>query len=792
MSKNKKKQTPADSIPFLYVYQNGIIEIEEGVFSKSYRIPDMNFNVSGANKQQDTAVQYRDMIVSFGLDADVEITMYNKTVNLEKFRRDNFIQDLGDGRDEYRHEYNKMLEDKIVGSNHNFETERILTVSIKADDIKNATDKFKQIDSNVKSSMQLITKETVNPMSIDERLDMLAVIYNGTETFSSLSTKRMVDGHESAAFSLESCIRQGISPKDVIAPPVMEFERNSTRMGDQYTASFAPVSYPTWLKGDTLTSFSDIACNVLVSVHFRQMDQGKAIRMLKDKRLTIDARIADMQKKASNEGIVTMNVSPELQRASEETVGLMDEMTRSDTKMYVADFVITLIADSEKQLKECTDQMQLIATRTFLDKFRPLSLMQEQAFNTSLPLGTVQIKKDRLITSDNIACLIPFNMLELSQKNGLYYGQNAITNSLIFCDRGQMANPNSCILGMPGTGKSFAAKREMVSVVLNTNDEIYILDPEREYAPLANALGGSIIKFANGTKNFINPFDINLKNAEDGADPVKVKSDFIVTICQIMIGGKYGLSPIEEALIDRCAMNIYDQHVKYLRASGKTSDPATAPTLLDFYNELLAQPSVEAQNIALALERYVKGGLDIFSHHTTMEIDNRFTVYDIKDIGSGLTELGLQICLDNIWNKMIENKEQGKRTWLYIDEFYKLMKRKSSASYISEIWKRARKWDGRPCAITQNVEDMLNSEEARTVINNCSFVMMLGQSPMNKQQLSKIFNISEDEQKWISSTHPGSGLIHLTENDNNIPFVDNFPQNTKLYKIMSTKPEERL
>jgi type IV secretory pathway VirB4 component len=277
---------------------------------------------------------------------------------------------------------------------------------------------------------------------------------------------------------------------------------------------------------------------------------------------------------------------------------------------------------------------------------------------------------------------------------------------------------------------------------------------------------------------------------EDGGDPVKVKTDFIETICEIMIGGKYGLSPIEKSIIDRSATNIYDDYIRYLQKTNKDQDYEHAPTLVNFYEDLLEQALPEAQNIALSLERYVKGAYDIFSHHTNVEIKNRFTIYDIKEIGPGLKELGLQICLDNIWNKMIRNAAEGKRTWFYIDEFYLMMQKPTSASYIAEIWKRARKWKGNPCAITQNVEDMLKSEDARTVINNCSFVTMLGQSPINKTQLSAMYNLSLAEQKYIASAKPGMGIIIC--NNDVIPMNDDFPKNTKLYKMMTTKPDERI
>lgn len=289
----------------------------------------------------------------------------------------------------------------------------------------------------------------------------------------------------------------------------------------------------------------------------------------------------------------------------------------------------------------------------------------------------------------------------------------------------------------------------MINVLLNTDNEVYVIDPEREYYELAKNLGGAVVRIANGSTSYINPFDMHMDNTDDDGDPIKVKTDFIETVCEIAIGGRYGLSPIEKSIIDRCVNVVYEPYLDHLEKTGKRIDYQAAPTMLDFYNVMNMQSQPEAVSMALSLERYVKGALDVFSHHTNIEIDNRFTVFDIKNIGSGLKELGLQICLDNIWNKMVSNKAKGRDTWFYIDEFYLLMQKPTSAAYIAEIWKRARKWNGIPTALTQNVEDMLKSEDARTVINNCSFRMLLGQAPMNRKQLCQMYDIS-----------PGGGEVY--------------------------------
>lgn len=796
-AKNVKKEQPkskqakntiADSIPYLRVYKNGMIEVEEGRYSKSYRFPEVNFKTATDDDQRKIAEVYSGFLSSFDSGTDIEVTLYNKSIDIEDFKRQVFIPMKADQLNDYREEYNKMLLDKMSGAKNNLQIDKILTISIEATDQMAAADKFAQIDNTVTEQISMMTKQGVTPMTLDERLDLLNIIYKQDEA-RPLYEKRMIDGHISESFSIENCIQQGITTKDLVGPESMEFNSKCGKLGEYIVRTFYVSNYPTWIKGTVLTDFSAIPTNMIASVHFHPMNQDDAIKLVKRQGVNISSSLLEAQKKALNSGYDPNLISPDLLTANEEVKDLLESITRDNSKLFTTNFVISIFAKSDEEMKGYEEQLKMIANRNLLTVL-PLTMQQEAAFNTALPLGNSQVYVERLMTSQTVASIIPYDVKEIRQKGGMYYGQNASSKNMILYDRTTDINPNGCILGMPGAGKSFSAKREMINVMLNTEDEIYIIDPEREYKPIAEALGGSIIKIANGSTVYINPFDLNLENKDEGGDPVKVKTDFIETICEIMVGGKFGLSPIEKSIIDRAVSSIYDPYVSHLSRTGMTHDFKNAPTLDDFYSNLCMQPQVEAMNLALSLERFVKGALDIFSHHTNVDITNRLTVYDIKDIGPGLKELGLQVALDNIWNHMIENHAMNKRTWVYIDEFYLMMQKPTSAAYISQIWKRARKWHGVPTAITQNVEDMLKSEDARTIINNSPFVLMLGQSPLNKQQLSDMMNISPQEQKYIASAKPGMGLIRI--GDSLIPMDDTFPKNTKLYKIMTTKPEERL
>ncbi len=775
------------SIPYVAVYENGIIEVRPGVFSKSYLLPDANFKTASDNDQWSLAEQYSEFMNSFDSGVDVQITLHTRTMDVDALREKVFMGARDDSLNEYREEYNQMLEGKMSAAKNNLETDRILTVTIWAIDIAVATERFQQIDSVVAENMLTMTNQMVTPLAIHERLDILNRIYNPDATQPIYQT-RVIDGRKVESFSLSGCAEQGISTKDVIAPDALEFKSNIAKVGDYVAKAYYVSSYPSYIKGTILTDFAQIPTNMLTSVYFTPVDQREGLSMVREKSVNIKSEVINAERNAAKNKIFgDIAVPTNLKDAKTEVESLFGKITKDNIRLYMVTFLFVLFAKDEAELKSFEDQLKLIASKNLLT-IKVLSAQQEQGLNSALPLGRNDISVQRLMTTQSIASIIPFSMKEVRHGGGMYYGLNAVSKNMIIYDRLTEVNPSACILGMPGAGKSFTAKREIVNVRLNTDDEIYVIDPEREYVVLAEKFGGSVVKIATGSDIHINPFDLNLNNADDAGDPVKIKCDFIETLCDIMVGGKYGLSPIEKTMISRSVISVYEPYLQHLKKRGLSQDPTHAPTLKDFHANLSKQPFVEARNLAVSLERYVDGALDVFSHRTNISTSGGFVVYDIKDIGAGLKELGLQIALDNIWNRMIENKQKGKRTWIYVDEFYLLMQKPLSAAYVSQIWKRARKWMGVPCAITQNVEDMLKSEDARTIINNSPFLILLGQSPINKQQLSQMLGISPAEQKYIASAKPGQGLLRI--GGDLIPMNDAFPKNTKLYEIMSTNPNE--
>ena len=796
--KNKKKKkdknlldvpkTVQQTIPYTSVYSNGIIETVPGTFTKCYLLHDVNFKTATDEEQETIFTDYGNLLNTFDDRTKAEITIFNRNIDQEQFKTNTLLKMKHDKFDSYREEYNKILLAKINEGRNNIIHEKYLTISIEAPGIDDAVNSFSRLDTEISSRIKKINGVDTVPMTTEERLSVLYDIYNmgSNEQF---NQKLTIKGKTAQSFDLGWLRKQGVTTKDMIAPPSMYFDAKYLKVGDTYCRTLFIDNLPTFLSTDLLPELSAVACNMLTSVHFDSMPQDKAIKLVRNQMVNINANVIDAQKKATRSGFSADLISPELLKAQREAQRILDDITSRNQKIFLVTMVVSIFADSLEELEKNVKSVQSVTSR-FLCQLKTFNFQQEPGFATSLPLGINRVYVQRLLTTETASLFIPFSAQELAQKNGMYYGLNAVSRNLLLFNRTNSKNANGVILGTPGAGKSFSAKREMLNVFLGTEADIYIIDPEREYSALAALFDGEVVKIAAGSKTYINPFDMDLNYADD-EDPITLKSDFIGSLCETVIGGKYGLAPIQKSVIDRCVRQVYQpylEHMKKLSDKSITCDKKAMPTLNDFYELLLVQPEPEAQNIALALEIYCRGSLDTFAYKTNVKTNSRFVVYDIKDIGTGMKEMGLQVCLNDIWNKIIENKRKGKKTWFYIDEFYLLTQTESSARFLQQIWKRARKWGGVPTGITQNVEDLLASKEARGIINNCDFVYMLNQSPLDRQELCHMLNISPAQASYITNADAGQGLIYTGKFI--VPFIDKFPSGNSLYKAMTTKPEE--
>lgn len=792
-NKTKKTVVPYSvqkTIPYRNVYPNGIIEIEEGVFSKTYRIYDVNFSIAPQEQQENIFMLYGDLLNSFPSECLLSLTIHNTNLNQDQFNKDTLIAMKQDGLNEYREEMNNMLKKKVLEGRNNLVHDKYFTVTMPCPNIEEAVIEFSRIDGQVSRALKSINNQDTQPLTLEERLEILYNVYNMD---ASMPLRREVEVGSKVikTLDLKSLNAAGVSTKDVIAPPSFEFKRDFFKMGEVLGRSMFVENFPNFIRTSLLTDISDLPANLLVTVHFRSMRQDQAIKLVRNQTTNIAANVVAAQKQASKGGYSTDLISPELQKAQDEARKLMEDITTRNQKLFFVTLVVTHFAMDMETLNNNTKTMESIMQKN-LCQARTLNYLQENGLNSSLPLGVNKLKVERLNTTESASVFIPFSVQEWKEKHGFYYGVNAVSRNMILYNRKKGINYNGVILGTPGSGKSFSSKREIVNALLSTDDEIYIIDPENEYLPLVEELGGEVVRIAVGGKTFINPFDMDIEYA-DQDDPVTLKSDFICAICDIVIGGIYGLSPIQKSVIDRCVRKVYQPYlneIKRRRDSGvmTTGDPTIAPTMQDFHKLLLSQPEEEAKQIALALEIYTTGSLNTFAKRTNVNTKNRLVAYDIKDIGSGMKVLGLQICLDSIWNRMISNKRKGKYTWIYIDEAHLLAQHETSAKYVQQVYKRARKWFGIPTLMTQQVEDCLQSKEMRTAINTSNFVMMLNQDPLDKVELGNMFHISEEELTYVTNADPGQGLLY--NGKALIPFQDSFPQDTKLYMAMTTKPED--
>lgn len=791
--KNVKKQqqqikkTVQQTIPYVGVYETGIIETSVGRFSKSYRLEDVNFKIATPEEQANIFLRYGEMLNMFGPEVDVQITIFNRNVDANRIKEDVLLSLKGDNLDVYREERNQILLDKMTEGKNNLAHEKYITLSIEAEGIDEATSAFSRWDIELSSAIKLINGVDTSPISLTDRLSILYDIFNMNSDIP-FYRKKEINGDSSETFNLASLKKMGITSKDVIAPSSISINKDYITLDDKFARILFIESFPSFLSTDFFTELTSISCNMITSVHIRSLRQDKAVKMIRNEMVNINSSVGEAQKKASKAGYSADLISPKLQKSQNEAKKLMNDITSRNQKLFLATTTLMVFADSLEELDAVTKMTATIGAK-YLCTIKPLMYQQEAGFISCLPLCIKETEADRLFTTETVSLLMPFCTQELSHPRGLYYGLNAVSHNLILFNRKDSKNANGIVLGTSGAGKSFSCKREIFDVLLSTDDDVFVIDPEREYSPLAEKVNGEIVRIAAGSDIYLNPFDMDLRYA-DKDDPITLKSDFISSLCETVLGGRFGLSPIQMTIIDRCTRLVYQPYMEYLQKSSenKLFDKDHCPTLIDFYKCLLKQPEPEAQNIALALERYTEGSLDTFAHKTNVDVTKRFVVYDIKDIGTQLKEMGLQVCLNDIWNRMITNASLGKRTWFYIDEFYLLTQTDSSASFLQKIFKRARKWGGIPTGITQNVEDVLNRPEARSIITNCDFIMMLNQSPIDRVELGNLLGISQTQMAYITNADVGQGLIYT--GNSIIPFVDKYPKDTESYKIMSTKFED--
>ena len=752
------------------MFPDGICRVTDNCYTKTVQFQDINYQLNQNEDKMAIFDGWCDFLNYFDSSIRFQFSFVNLSTDRESAAKSISIPPKGDAFDGIRREYTEMLQNQLARGNNGLMKTKYLTFGIEADSLKAAKPRLERIETDVLNNFK--------------RLGVKAEPMNGMERLKLLHGMLHIGDSEPFRFSWDWLPATGLSVKDFIAPSSFEFRNGyNFRIGEKFgSVSFLQILAPE-LNDRLLADFLDMDNSLVVSMHIQSVDQVKAIKTVKRKITDLQKMTIEEQKKAVRAGYDMDIIPSDLATYGEEAKKLLQELQSRNERMFLMTFLLLNTANTKQQLDNNVFQANAIAQK-YNCVLKKLDFQQEEGLMSCLPLGYNQIGIQRGLTTSSVAIFVPFTTQELFQngKEALYCGLNALSNNLIMVDRKALKNPNGLILGTPGSGKSFSAKREIANVFLVTDDDIVICDPESEYGPLVEHLHGQVIHISPTSADYLNPMDLNL-NYSDDENPLSLKSDFLLSLCELIVGGKDGLQPVEKTIIDRCVRTVYRDYLNDPR-------PENMPILEDLYNELRRQEEKEAQYIATALEIYVTGSLNVFNHRTNINIDSRIVSFDIKELGKQLKKIGMLIVQDAVWNRVTVNREAHKSTRYYIDEMHLLLREEQTAAYTVEIWKRFRKWGGIPTGITQNVKDLLSSREVENIFENSDYIYMLNQANGDRQILAKQLNISTHQLSYVTHSGEGEGLLFY--GNIILPFVDRFPKDTELYRIMTTKPQEQV
>ena len=758
-------RTAQQSIPFQRMFPDGICRVSDRYYTKTIQYQDINYQL--AQQEDKTAIfeEWCSFLNFFDSSIHFELSFMNMATDAEVFEKNIRIPLRNDHFNSVRSEYSQMLKTQLAQGNNGLTKTKYITFGIEAESMREAKPRLDHVQTNLMNNFK--------------RLGVVAKVLNGKDRLQLMHAMFHMGDNDRFYFDWNWLAGSGLSVKDFIAPTSFSFPGGRTfTMGSLHGAMSYLQITASDLSDQLLKDFLDMETSEIVTMHIQSVDQTAAIKQIKHTITELDRSKIEEQKKAVRAGYDMDIIPSDLATYGKDAKALLKELQSQNERMFLITFLIMNTGKTEQELENNVFQASSIAQKHNCN-LRRLDFQQEQGLMSSLPLANNLIEIQRALTTSSTAIFIPFTTQELFQNGdeALYYGLNALSNNLIMVDRKKLKNPNGLILGTPGSGKSFSAKREITNAFLVTDDDVIICDPEAEYTPLVNCLEGQVIKISPTSTHYINPMDINESYSEDD-NPLALKADFILSLCELIVGGKEGLQPIEKTVIDRCVHQIYQHYFE-------DPKPENMPLLEDLYHALLQQEEKEAHRVATALEIYVKGSLNLFNHRTNVDINNRIVCYDIKELGKQLKKIGMLIVQDQVWGRVTANRSAGKTTRYYMDEFHLLLKEEQTAAYSVEIWKRFRKWGGIPTGITQNVKDLLSSREVENIFENSDFVYMLNQAAGDRQILAQQLNISPHQLSYVTHSGEGEGLLFY--GNVILPFVDHFPTDLALYKIMTTK-----
>lgn len=752
-----------DAVPIRRIWPDGIFQVGNR-FSKSFSFTDINYAVAGKGDKTAMFLDYSELLNALDSGASAKITINNRRMDKAAFERSLLLPMREDGLDHFRREYNGMLLSKVTGANNSILQERYLTVSVHKKNIEEARSYFSRVGTDIITHLAQLSS-VGRELDVQSRLQILRDFFKGNEP-------------AAFAFDLKEHMKKGHSFKDWLCPDSMEFQKDYFRLNGRWGRVLYLQGYASYIKDSMISELCSLDRSLMLSIDILPVPTDEAVREIQNKLLGVETNAANWQRKqnAANNFSAVLPYDMELQR--KETKEMLDDLTTRDQRMMFGLVTMVHLADTKEQLDSDTETILTVA-RKHMCQMSVLRWQQKDGLDTVLPYGLRKIQVLRTLTTESTAVLIPFRAQEIMQAGGIYYGQNAVSKNMIVADRRKLLNGNSFRLGVSGSGKSFSAKEEIVSIALSTDDDILILDPESEFGLLAEALGGEVIRVSATSDTHLNAMDMD-RAYGDERNPLIEKSEFILSLFEQLVGAG-GVSAKEKSILDRCAYDVYREYM----ANNYTGEP---PTLKDLYHALLKQPEPEARGLALSSELFITGSLNTFAQPTNVDTKARIIAYDIRELGEQLMPIGMLVTLDAIFNRVIQNWKKGKTTWVFADEFYLLFRYQYSADFFYKLWKRIRKYNGLVTGLTQNVDELLRSDTARLMLANSEFLVMLNQSATDRDELAGLLNISENQLSYITNVAAGCGLIRCAGNI--VPFENSFPRNTQLYRLMTTKPDE--
>ena len=761
-------RTAQQTIPFERIFPDGICRVGMDYYTKTIQFQDINYQLAQQDDKTEIFEEWCSFLNFFDSSVHFQLSFMNFATEVGDFEKKIAIAHQEDRFNDVRDEYSGILLRNMQAGNNGLTKVKYITFGIHADSMRSAKPRLIHIEMDILNNFK--------------RLGVIAETLNGEQRLALMHKQLHMGDSAKFHFDWKYLVKSGLSVKDFIAPSSFEFPNGRYfKMGDTWCAmSFLSIDASD-VSDRMLADFLGMESSQIVTMHLHSVDQNEAIKTVKHTITELDRSKIEEQKKAVRAGYDMEIIPSDLATYGKDAKALLKELQSQNERMFLLTFLIMNTGRTKEELDNNIFQASSIAQKHSCNLVR-LDFQQEQGLVSTLPLAYNEVDIQRGMTTSSTAIFVPFTTQELFQdhRGALYYGLNALSNNLIMVDRKKLKNPNGLILGTPGAGKSFAAKREIVNSFLVTDDDIIISDPESEYRAMVEYLGGQVVKISPTSDQYINPMDINMNYSEDD-NPVMLKVDFILSLCELIMGAKDGLQPTEKTVIDRCVRQVYR---KYL----EDPIPENIPILEDLYNLLLKQDEPEAKYVATALEIYVTGSLNVFNHRTNVELRNRLVCFDIKDLGKQLKKIGMLIIEDQVWCRVSENREAGKSTRYYMDEMHLLLREEQTAAYTVEIWKRFRKWGGMPTGITQNVKDLLASREVENIFENSDFILMLNQAVGDRAILAKQLNISPHQLSYVTHSGEGEGLIFY--GNVILPFIDRFPKETKLYEVINTKFSE--